>query len=214
MKKFCVLLIAVLISFPIVMNAEEKYNSTGLEDAFIEEGINYELYNYKQGSGRVNVYLFRGKGCSHCRDFLGYVRDTLVPEIGDKFNLITYEIWNDTNNLELLKKVFDYVGASEESGIPFILVGDKYYSGYSEGNAAAVKKAIEEAYNNKDKTDVVKDVIAGKTKKDSTESGASSTSVIVTVILCTLALGSLYIFKSNYDKNILINQMKNIKRLK
>lgn len=211
MKKFLVFLIMVL-SIPLIVKAESEYKSKGLEDTFIEEGINYELYNYKQGSGKVNVYLFRGQGCSHCRSFLGYVRDTLVPELGDKFNLISYEVWNDENNLELLKNVINYVGAPENTGIPFIVIGDKYYAGFSEAKGELVKKAIEETYKNNDNKDAVKDVIAGKKKKSDDSGNVDSSSVIITVILCSFVLGGLYIFKSNYDKNILLERINNVKK--
>ncbi len=209
MKKFFVMLIVVLLLFPIRMSAV-SYNSLGLEDVLIDEGINYELYNYSQGKGKVNVYLFRGKGCSHCRDFLGYVRDNLLPQDGYKFNLITYEIWNDANNLKLLKKVFDYMDVPENTGIPFIVIGDKYFVGYSETVGNNVKEAIESLYKSEDNTDVVQGVIDEKTKKSDSKS-VSSTGEIVTIILCTVVLGALYIFKSNYDRELLVKKIENIK---
>ncbi len=105
--------------------------------------------NNEEAVEPINIYLFRGSGCHFCFDFLTYVHDTLLPEYGDKINVISYEVWYDQSNSELATKVKDFL-KSNSTGVPFIIIGDKYFNGYVESWNEDIKKAIDDLYETKE----------------------------------------------------------------
>lgn len=105
----------------------------------------------------INIYLFRGKGCGFCQKFLNYVNDTLTEKYYGKFNLVSYEVWNNTKNNELLTKVRTFLG-SEKTGVPFIVIGDKYFEGYTESYNTAIEQAIQDLYDSSNRYDVFEEI--------------------------------------------------------
>ena len=113
----------------------------------------------------INIYLFRGKGCGFCQKFLNYVNDTLTEKYYDKFNLVSYEVWNNTKNNELLTKVRAFLG-SDKTGVPFIVIGDKYFEGYTESYNTEIEQAIQDLYDSSNRYDVFEEISKSGDKID------------------------------------------------
>lgn len=124
MKKILIALVAILTVVPNVVNAapvvagikeaaeeEIKYFKNYLKSDD-EETIEYYNKNYKKyveilektdfskyqtSDDKVNVYIFRGSGCSFCLKVLAYFSEA-INEYGDYFNVVTYEVWNNSEN--------------------------------------------------------------------------------------------------------------------
>lgn len=163
MKKYFVILLLLLI-VPISFNAEsKKYVDESLEKALKSEEIDNEINGYSNGENKITVYLFRGQGCGHCKHFLEYVSSELVKTHGDYFNFVSYEVWKNSDNKELWQNVAKSLGLEQAKGVPFIVIGDKYFVGYSERINDSLKEAITSLYETSqatgDKNDVVKKVI-------------------------------------------------------
>jgi glutaredoxin len=143
MKKLKFLLVAALVLFiPFVAKADTKE--------------------------KINVYIFRGEGCPHCEEAITWFTDTLSKdkEYSEYYNLVQYEVWYDEDNNKLMSSVAKELG-TQASGVPFIVVGEKYFSGFSASESPkALKEAIKEAYNNADYKDVVELVKNGDKKED------------------------------------------------
>lgn len=107
---------------------------------------------------KIKVYMFRGEGCPHCEEALEFF-DALSKR--DKYNymydLVKYEVWNNEDNAKLMEKVAKELG-EEASGVPYIVIGKKTFSGYSSEYDSQIKEAIKNAYNSDDYEDVVKKV--------------------------------------------------------
>ena len=87
----------------------------GVEDTYAVDGV-------------VNVYLFYGDGCPHCaveKPFL----EKLEKKYKGKIRVYLYEVWNNPTNDGYLSKVKKGLLASG-SGVPFTVVGKKYFVGY------------------------------------------------------------------------------------
>ena len=69
----------------------------------------------------LNMYLFYGDGCPHCKALENYLGDYLKDKKNIK--LYTYEVWNSEENLNKLKDVMDIMG-SKNSGVPFLVIGN------------------------------------------------------------------------------------------
>ncbi|MEG2351343.1 MAG: hypothetical protein RSA10_03445 [Bacilli bacterium] len=93
----------------------------------------------------VNVYLFYGDGCPHCRAEKEYL-DT----IKDKYNLkiYEYEVWYNKDNQNTLNMVADYLKV-EVTGVPFTVINNTAISGYSEATSIdRINYNIKQASNN------------------------------------------------------------------
>ena len=88
----------------------------------------------------TSVTLFWGDGCPHCAEEEKYLA-VLKQELGDNLNITKYEVWNNKENNELLTKVRNVLNDDNE-GVPFLVIGNKYFTGYTEDMAKEIKKAI------------------------------------------------------------------------
>ena len=104
----------------------------------------------------INVYLFWGNGCPHCEHAKEFFNE-LDKEYGDYYNLVDYEIWYDEGNKQLYNKVTERLGDTA-SGVPFIVIGDETFRGYSSLIDQEIIDTILEQYNNKNYVDIVETV--------------------------------------------------------
>lgn len=116
---------------------------------------------------KINVYIFRGSGCSHCYDALNFLYG-LDGEYNDYFKVVTYEVWNDSNNAALAKDVANKLGA-EFGGVPFIVIGDKSFGGFGEDTGVNIINTALDFYKSKDYKDVVASVLKSKDYKATSE---------------------------------------------
>ena len=120
-KVFLAILISVLCFIPFSVNAEEKeYKTLNLDEALKEEAIDHDFSNYKETDDQAIIYLFRGKGCAYCKKFLTYL-NSIVDDYGKYFKVVSYEVWYDNDNAELMEKVGNLLGQKAE-GVPYIVI--------------------------------------------------------------------------------------------
>lgn len=109
----------------------------------------------------LNIYLFHGDGCPHCRDEIAFFDEYLEDK--DNIHLYKYEVWYDKDNVSKLEEVAKITG-KEADGIPYLVIGDYVISGFSTGIQKKIVKRIEHCLENScpDKTGVY----LGKTLED------------------------------------------------
>ncbi len=162
MKKVVRLLCALLVLLPVVTFAAEN-KSLNLKEVIEEENVAAEtkggekieskLGSYTESEDKVNVYLFRGLGCGFCRGFINYLNDN-VDELGKYFNLVSYEVWYDQDNNDLMQKVANFTGVAAQ-GVPYIIVGEKVFDGFTaEDYGEDFKNTLIAEYNNSNRYDV------------------------------------------------------------
>lgn len=197
-----------LLFLPSTVNA--KTESTGLKEIVdeevnlfksadgyseaVEELESMDLSNYKESDDKVNVYLFRGSTCSHCFDAVTFFA-SITKEYGEYFNLRSYEVWNNTDNADLMTKVGEKLG-DEVSGVPYIVVGKKSWSGFTDSYGDEIKNEIKSQYE-KDKSDRY-DVLTELNQKSS----KSTSSDIIAIIIIILVVGGITIGIIQTRKNI------------
>lgn len=93
---------------------------------------------------KVNVYFFHGDGCPHCADAKDFF-DSIEDEYGHLFELVSYETWKNADNADLLEQVGE-VRDEEITGVPYILIGNKSFSGYRSDFNDDIIEAIENEY--------------------------------------------------------------------
>jgi len=103
----------------------------------------------------VNIYLFHSDSCGHCKKEL-----ILLDELEDKYDNIRiykYEV-SEEKNIKLLGEVTSLLGA-KVTGVPFTIIGEKYYSGFSEENSKKKFMATIDYYSRYGYKDVVGEYI-------------------------------------------------------
>lgn len=204
MKKKVLLFLVCLLLLPIHVFAEKvdlsTYNFKNLEETLKEENISADLSNYRENDKQIIIYMFRGKGCSHCQEFLNYVANTLISKYGDKFKLVSFETWNDINNSKLLNTVASFLG-DQAGGVPYIIIGDKTFLGYGSSMNEEIESTITSLYNSKKRYDVFKEI----NKKEKKE--VSNLAVIVCNVCITTASVALIITYINFVKKQLIEEI-------
>ncbi len=80
------------------------------------------------GNLPVNAYFFYGIGCPHCAAEKEYL-EILKEEYPD-LEIHEYEIYHNMDNAGLLKQVAGKLGARVD-GVPFLVIGDKHFTGYA-----------------------------------------------------------------------------------
>jgi glutaredoxin len=147
-------------------------------------------------SEKINVYIFRGEGCPHCEEALEFF-DSLSDEYKSYFDLIEKEVWYDEDNAADMQSVADYFGETV-SGVPYIVIGDQTFSGYSSTYDTSIKSAIKTAYENEDGSyvDVVAAVLGdaaytSSSSSSTTSSDDDSNSAAITVIVLLVAVAGV-----------------------
>lgn len=205
-KKLFVVLSLMLLLVPVFgMAKEKKYESTNLKETFKIEEIEIQNEKYKETDKQVTIYLFRGDGCGYCHSFLEFLND-ISEEYGKYFKLEAYEIWANSDNNELWKKVSNFFG-EEAGGVPYIVIGDEVFRGYNEQYNDAMIKKIKEEYKSKDKYDVLEEIKIAEEKAEQEAKREKVMPIVWDGIFTLISTLSIMAFISYKDK-------KNIKKKK
>jgi len=92
----------------------------------------------------VKVYLFGARGCPHCLQEKQFLEN--LARSDDGVQVVALEITESKENLELLKKVGAALQA-DVSGVPFTVVGNRYFIGWHDDDASgqALRNAVSQA---------------------------------------------------------------------
>lgn len=204
-KIVCGLLFAILL-LPMHVFAEKidlaNYNTMNLEETLKDENIAYDLSNYKENNSQIPIYMFRGRGCVHCQDFLNYVNNTLVSQYGDKFKLISFETWYDDNNKNLLNTVAKFFG-DEIGKVPYIVIGDKHFLGYGNSLNSQIESAITTLYNSKKRYDVFEEI----NKEEKKETSSNTVAIVLWNCVITAVGVGIVIWHNNKTKNQIMEEL-------
>ena len=150
-------------------------------------------------SQEVNIYMFRGDGCTYCAKALTWFEE-IEAEEGKYFNLITYEVWNDEENKALMDRVANYM-KDDVSGVPYIIVGKKTYTGFDDSYKEEILNYVHDEYtkNVDERFDVMKDINANKDK-----SGNDIATYIIIIVVVVL-FGFVVIARNTADEETALN---------
>ena len=86
-----------------------------------------KVKDIKKEEGKINAYLFWGKGCPHCEimnDFL----NNLEASYTNKFTLYSLEVWYDQENADLMMKFANHL-KDEPEYVPYLVIGENIFTG-------------------------------------------------------------------------------------
>ena len=96
---------------------------------------------------KTNVYFFWGDGCGYCEKEMQFW-NKIQNEYGDLYNLYALEVWSDEKHSQLLEEVGETLN-KEITGVPFTIIGDETFSGFSASMEDNMIAAIKAAHENR-----------------------------------------------------------------
>lgn len=202
MKKLLLVFLMVFMFMPSIY-ADTEYSVLNFDEVLTEEGIEHDFSNYTESDDKITIYFFRGKGCKFCYAFLSFLND-IVPEYGKYFNVKAYDVWNDSNSNKLLDEVGDFLN-QPSNGIPYVVIGETVFNGYSTDYDDAIKDAIKKEYNKKKRYDVLYEMNEAKESENKVD---FTPIYIVCGIVSLVSIGTLVY--STIRINKLSNDIKNL----
>ena len=187
--KYLVVLLAIFLIMPFAVFAEEEASNN--DENTTEETSS----NDNSDSKKVNVYFFRGEGCSHCAEAEEWF-DSIKEKYSEYYNLIDYEVWYNTDNSDLMQKVADARG-EEAEGVPYIIIGDKSWNGFDSSYEEDMINQIKSVYAQdvKDRYDIMTLLTDSKTSKK--DSNANDVLVLLAIIVGGIGFGIYKARKAN-----------------
>ena len=91
--------------------------------------------------GRIEVYLFRGDGCSRCEEEKRFLSG--LAHGHSDLDVRVFEVLHDSKNLNMLIALMNAHGR-QASGVPVTFIGDGVFEGFSKPVQAAMERAIKE----------------------------------------------------------------------
>ena len=174
---------------------DEEISTFGSEDSYssyVNILKNTDLSNYSESDDKVNVYIFRGSTCSHCLDAVTHFA-SIVGDSGKYFNLKTYEVWSNTDNSDLMNDIAKELGDSDVSGVPYIVIGKKSWSGYASSYDDEMLSQIKSEYNKSKSAryDVIK-AVNGETTGTGNSKKSYAGDIISLLVIILVAGGIVF----------------------
>ncbi len=98
-------------------------------------------------SEKVDLYLFWGDGCPHCAHEKEYLEG--LEKKYDNLNVHLYEVWYNEDNAKKMEKLKKSFGDEATLSVPFTVIGEKSFSGYSDQIGSEIKAEIDKCQKKK-----------------------------------------------------------------
>jgi glutaredoxin len=118
------------------------------------------IVNKNIEDNKVNIYLFEGEGCPHCKQEKEWL-NTIQEKYSDKVNIYEFEVWHNQGNANLLLNVQKYLG-SNVSGVPYTVISNKYFSGFSDIIQSNMENELVSAFSEKENGNIKNVPMLGK----------------------------------------------------
>lgn len=107
---------------------------------------------------KVNLYLFHSETCMHCQAEIEYLKE--LEKEYDNLKIHLYEVDSHKDNAEKMIKIKEKLNI-DSPNVPFTVIGNYYYIGFSDGIGDGIKELVEK-YSNEPETNMVKPILEDK----------------------------------------------------
>ena len=107
---------------------------------------------------KVNLYLFHSETCMHCQAEIEYLNK--LKEEYDNLKIHLYEVDSHKDNAEKMIKIKEKLNI-DSPNVPFTVIGNYYYIGFSDGIGDGIKELVEK-YSNEPETNMIKPILEDK----------------------------------------------------
>ena len=120
--------------------AENADQSTSKQSQRTEFARSHES-DINLSDNKPNIYIFWGDGCPHCKALAKFI-SKLPAETKNKVNIYSFEVWGDKDNKSFMKNFGKYLN-QDVRGVPFMVIGDKIFDGYSSGDTKTDQQILD-----------------------------------------------------------------------
>ena len=99
-----------------------------------------KIVDVEVDENKINFYLFHSKDCSHCAAEKVWLED-IKDKYKDTVNFYYYEVAYDQKNAKLMEQVMEKLNV-KSNGVPFTIIGEKYYVGFSNSIGTSIENVI------------------------------------------------------------------------
>ncbi len=96
---------------------------------------------------KINLYLFWGDGCGYCESLISFL-ENIDKEYSNKYNIYLFEVWKNLDNRQTMDQYAEESGY-KPSGVPFLIVGKKAFSGFSPSMEQKIKDTINSEFDSR-----------------------------------------------------------------
>lgn len=187
--KFLLIIMVGVLLIPFSVFAEDNETTEG-EDT-TQEVETTETGEDSQETEKVHVYFFRGDGCGYCASAEEYF-DSIQDEYGQYFDIIDYETWYNEDNAALLQEVAD-ARNEEVTGVPYIIIGNQSWNGFTEELGEEMKQAILDEYETEpaERYDIMQLIETGATE-DNDYSDDVMILIMIVLVVAGIVAGVVY----------------------
>lgn len=114
----------------------------------------------KISSEKINGYLFWGDGCGYCAQMKKFL-EGINDEYSKYYNLYMFEVYGSETNAKLMSEMAEVLNYNA-TGVPFLVIGDKPFSGYDSSMEQSIKDAIKSQYEERDQPNAVTEFIQSR----------------------------------------------------
>lgn len=180
MNKFKTVLVVILSVFLVL-----PFGVLASQETSTDPANNNTPAGEVEKDKKVKVYFFRGEGCPHCEEAETFFQ-SIQESYGDLYTIVDYETWYNTENADLLQKI-GKARDEDIQGVPYIIVGNKSWSGYSSEYDDEIVKKIKSEYEKdpEERYDIIELVNTGKTNgiEEETKSYANDAMILVAILI-------------------------------
>lgn len=120
--------------------AENADQSTSKQSQGTEFARSHES-DINLSSNKPNIYIFWGDGCPHCKALAKFI-SKLPAETKKQVSIYSFEVWSNKDNKSLMKNFGKYLN-QDVRGVPFMVIGDKIFDGYSSGDTKTDQQILD-----------------------------------------------------------------------
>ena len=135
-------------------------------------------------STEIDLFYFYGDGCPFCTQLEEFFTN-LDEEYQSMINIIRFEVWQSEINSNLMRRVANHLGV-ESQGVPFFVIGEETFNGYSPEMDEDIKRAIREEFESEERYRGVAELINNSDAEESDSIVDSSDLIIALVAIAII----------------------------
>ena len=106
----------------------------------------------KADDNNVRLYLFHQSTCPHCKEEIKFLNS--IKDEYKNLDIVMYEVDTNEMNYNFYVKVKTKMNIGN-NGVPFTVIGNDYYVGFSSDDENVIRKSIEKALKTSNYIDVI-----------------------------------------------------------
>lgn len=151
MKKYLIAIIIIVVLIIMVILGLNQNQKVEINKEATLEDISFN-------DDKINMYFFYGSGCAHCKALFAFL-DEHYDEVSKYCNVYAFEVWKNEENATIMAAFSDFFGDNVGSSVPYYIIGDESFSGFSTSMGDKLLNTMKEKYEEKENINNLEEII-------------------------------------------------------